>query len=320
MQVNPEVALPALSIVIPTYQREQVLVDTLALLAPLLRPGDEIVVIDQTPVHEPGTEQRLGELAAAGAVRWYRRDKAHICEAMNAGAGLARGDVVLFLDDDIVPHPNLLEAHRAALARRDAPPAVCGQVLQPWHRGPIGLVRDYALEFDAAYDKPCEILSLMAGNFSMRRDTFVQVGGFDENFSGPCYRLEAELSYRIYGRLGRKVAFTPEASIVHLKAAGGTRAFGQKDSWGHIGGSIGDYYFALRCLPCLGCLKHTVTRFVRAPINRNTVRRPWLIPWLFMREAVAWFRAAGCVWTKPNNYIKDASYYGVSSPRDAVPV
>jgi GT2 family glycosyltransferase len=310
----------SMSLIIPTYKREQVLVETLDLLAPLLQPGDEILVIDQTPVHEPATEEGLRRLVAAGAICWYRRAKPHICEAMNAGARLARGDHLLFLDDDVVPDGNLLEAHRDALSHPDAPPAVCGQVLQPWHKGPIPAVRDFALGFDAAYDKPCQILSLMAGNFSMRRDTFVGVGGFDESFSGPCYRLEAELSYRIYRLLGRKVAFDPGASIRHLKADGGTRAFGEKDTWAHIGGSIGDYYFALRCLPFLACLRHTLTRFIRAPLNRNTVENPWLIPSLFLRETVAWFRAVGRVWTRPNNYIKDADYYGATSPLDPVAV
>jgi hypothetical protein len=181
-------------------------------------------------------------------------------------------------------------------------------------------VRDYALEFDAAYDKSCEILSLMAGNFSMRRQTFLGVGGLDENFSGPCYRLEAELSHRIYRLLGRKVAFVPAARIVHLRAGGGTRAFGTKDTWGHIGGSMGDYYFALRCLPVLQCAKYNLKRFVRAPLNRTTLRRPWLVPLLFLREAVAWFEAVGRAWAKPNNYIKDAAFYGANAPPDAVAV
>jgi GT2 family glycosyltransferase len=309
-----------LSVVIPTYRREQVLLDTLNAVLPLLQTGDEIVVIDQTERHERQTEDALRDLIATGKVRWHRRGQPHICAAMNVGALLARNEVLLFLDDDVVPARDLLETHRCALDRPDAPPAVCGQVIQPWHQGPVSAVRDFALEFDAAYDKPCEILTLMAGNFSIRRDTFLQVGGFDENFSGPCYRLESELSYRLYRLLGRKVAFVPGASIVHLKAGGGTRAFGDKDTWAHIGGSVGDYYFALRCLPLPACLKHCLKRFVRAPLNRNTARRPWLIPSLFLRETVAWCRAAGLACTRPHNYVKDAAAYAVISPPATVPV
>src|SRR5712692_2433851 len=118
-----------ISVVIPTYRREQVLVDTLDLLAPLLQPGDEILVIDQTPVHESHTEEGLHRLANAGTIRWYRRAKPSQCESMNAAAGLAGGDILLFLDDDVIPFPKLLEAHRSALAADPALSATCGQVL-----------------------------------------------------------------------------------------------------------------------------------------------------------------------------------------------
>jgi glycosyltransferase involved in cell wall biosynthesis len=313
-------SLPTVSVIIPTYKREQVLVETLNLLAPLLQVGDEILVIDQSPRHEPATEEGLRALASAGTIRWYRRARPSQNEAMNAAACLARGDVLLFLDDDVVPFAELIEAHRTALNADPTLSATCGQVLQPWDKGPVDEVVDFALGFNAAYSKPCDILSLMAGNFAMRRETYFEVGGMDENYCGSNYRNDAEMSYRIFRRTGVKVRFVPEAGMRHLYAGGGNRAFGAKDTWGHIGGSIGDYYFALRCLPFLSCLQHTVTRFVRAPLNRNTVRHPWLIASLFVREAVAWFRAFGRVWTKPNNYIKDAAYYGVTAVLDAVAV
>jgi GT2 family glycosyltransferase len=301
---------PTISVVIPTYRREQVLLDTLEHVARQLRPGDEVVVVDQTAEHEPATEEALGRLAEAGAVRWYRRAKPHICEAMNAGALLARGEVLLFLDDDVAPAPGLLEAHRAALAAADAPPAVCGQVLQPWNEGPVDHVRDFAEGFSAAYGRTCDVLALMAGNFAIRRDVYLGLGGMDENFFGACYRLEAELSYRIFRRTGRKVRFLPEASIRHLHAGGGTRAFGHKDTWSGIGGVVGDYYFALRCFSPLRAVGYCLRRVARAPVNRNTLRRPWLIPSLFLREVVAWGWAFPLL-ARRNNYVRPLAHYAV---------
>ncbi len=300
---------PTISVIIPTYRREQVLLDTLESVARLLLPGDEILVVDQTPLHEPATEEALRRLAALGTIRWYRRSRPSQCEAMNAAACLATGEILLFLDDDIIPSRELLEAHRAALSGPDAPPATCGQVLQPWDAGPVETVRDFDLGFSLAYDKPCEILSLIACNFAMRRETYFQVGGMDENFIGSNYRNDAELGHRIFLRTGRKVAFIPGAMLRHLFAGGGNRAFGAKDTWGHIGGVIGDYYFALRCLPLYRSLPYSLHRLFRAPLNRNTVRHPWLIPSLFVREIVAWFRAVGRIVSRPNNYIKQETYY-----------
>ncbi len=309
-----------ISIIIPTFRREQVLVDTLDLLAPLLHPGDEVLVVDQTPCHEPQTEEALCQLASAGIIRWYRLAKPSQPAAMNAGAWLARGAILLFLDDDVVPLPRLLEAHREALAPGSGTVATCGQVIQPWQDGPIERVADFTYDFNPAYNRPCDILGLIGCNHAIRRETYFAIGGQDENFFGATYRNDAEISYRIYRRTGTKVRFVPEAGLRHLAAGGGTRAYGTKDTWGQISSAIGDYYFALRCLPLLGCLKHHLTRFVRAPLNRNTVRHPWLIPMLFVREVVAWWRAAGRAWTQPNNYIKDSAYYAVTSPIAAAPV
>jgi GT2 family glycosyltransferase len=298
--------MPAISVVIPSYRREQVLLDTLHQVLPLLQAGDELLVVDQTPQHEPAVEQRLHELATTGAIRWFRRDKPHICAAMNAGALLARGDLLLFLDDDVIPAPQLLEAHRRTLAAADAPPAVCGQVLQPWNNGPIERVADFDVGFDAAYNRTCDILSLMAGNFAIRREMYLNVGGMDEHFFGPCYRLESELSHRLFRRTGHKVRFVPEAGIRHLQAGGGSRAFGTKDTWKHLGGSVGDYYFALRCLSPWQALKHCVHRVLRAPLNRETIKRPWRIPSLALREVVAWGWAIGQVLSAPK-YINSAA-------------
>jgi GT2 family glycosyltransferase len=300
----------AVSVIIPTYHREQVLLDTLAHLAPLLRPGDEVLLIDQTPRHEPAVEETLAQVAAKGSVRWFRRDRAHVCEAMNIGALLARNDVLLFLDDDVIPSPGLLEAHRAALTLADPPPAVCGQVLQPWHDGPVGRVSGFAEGFDAAYDRPCDVLCLMGGNFGIRRPTFLSVGGLDENFFGVAYRWEAEFAYRLFRRTGRRVRFLPEASLRHLRAGpGGTRSFGDKDSWKHVSGSVGDYYFALRSLTPVRAVPHCLRRLLRAPLNRNTFRRPWLVPSLFLRECVALAWAALQVSLRPARYVRPLCAY-----------
>ena len=301
---------PSLSVVIPTYRREKVLLDTLGRVTALLHPDDEVVVIDQTPQHTPEVEAALDRLSASGVIRWYRRARPHICEAMNLGALLARGDLLLFLDDDVVPQPGLIEAHRGALTAPDPPPATCGQVLQPWDSGAVAHVNDFGEGFNAAYDQPCDVLSLIGCNFGIRKETFLVVGGLDENFFGVAYRWEAEFTYRLYRRTGRKVRFLPEASLRHLRSgSGGTRAFGAKDAWRHISGSVGDYYFAIRSLPPLQAAAHCLRRLFRAPVNRNTVRRPWLIPSLLLREAVALAWAAAQVHARPRSPLKSLEAY-----------
>lgn len=304
-----EAPLP-ISVVIPTYRRENVLVETIGRLLELLAPGDEIIVVDQTPSHEPETAEAMNRFVREAPVRWYRRTQPGICQAMNCGAWLARGEILLFVDDDVIPNPGLLETHRECLASMDAPPATCGQILQPWNDGPVHAVTDFAEHFNFAYSRECDVVGLMGGNFGIRRRTFLEIGGIDENFFGACYRWEAELAYRILRKTGRKIRFLPGAGLRHLQAGtGGTRSFGTKDTWKHISGSVGDYYFAWKCLDLPRALKHSLARLFRAPINRKTIRRPWLIPSLFLRELVAW----GWAWTllprQKSSRIKQASDY-----------
>jgi hypothetical protein len=141
------------------------------------------------------------------------------------------------------------------------------------------------------------------------------LGGFDETFTGVCYRFEAEFAYRLFRVTGRKVRFLPEAGLRHLQAGGGgTRAFGTRYTWKHISASIGDYYFAMRCLPWGKCVAHCLRRLFREPLNRSTLNRPWLIPSLYLRETVAWFRTLGRLLTRRNKYLKDAAAYSVSEP------
>src|SRR6266404_3485400 len=170
---------------------------------------------------------------------------------MNIAGLLAQGEILLFLDDDIIPFESLLEGHRQAHLQSDPPPATCGQVLQPWNPVPVDKVRNFDLAFDAAYSQNCEVRALMAGNFAMRRETYLAVGGMDENFFGANYRNDSEIAYRTCAATGRLIRFVPEAGLRHLLSGGGNRAFGLKDTWGHIGGSIGDYYFAVKSLPSL---------------------------------------------------------------------
>jgi GT2 family glycosyltransferase len=121
----------SLSIVIPTYGRDEVLTDTIAQLLAQASPADEILVVDQTTDHGLRTQDFLTRHHAAGAIRWILQQPAGTVGAMNRGLLDARGELVLFLDDDIIPGAELVAAHRRAYAEAPEAWAVVGQVLQP---------------------------------------------------------------------------------------------------------------------------------------------------------------------------------------------
>ncbi len=101
--------LPTLSVVVITYQREQVLCDTIARLLSLDYPRWELLVVDQTRAHEPSTQSFLQQVSPK--IRYLRIQKVGICHARNVGIEAARGELMLFCDDDIIPDPSLLTMH-----------------------------------------------------------------------------------------------------------------------------------------------------------------------------------------------------------------
>ncbi len=299
----------AISVVIPSYRREGVLVETVRQLLAQLGEHDELVVVDQTPEHEAATESAIAEVLATERVRWYRKRRPSICEAMNVGVLLARNEVVLFLDDDVVPVPELLAVYRELFWGEAPPHAVNGQVLQPWHAAPCEAVADFELRFDFAFARSAKVVPMATGNCAVLREIFLAAGGMDESFVGGSYRCDADLGYRLRDLTGKPAHFEPAASVRHLQASGGTRAHGAKDSWASIGSAVGDHYLGLRWFGTRAALRHSIRRLVRAPLNRRTLSRPWLIPFLAAREVVAFRLALQLVRSGPARTIRPLESY-----------
>jgi len=270
--------LPRLSIVIPSYQRGRVVLDSLHALLALEPTACEIIVVDQTPQHEAEIEREMGALVDAGRVRWIRLSTPSIPGAMNRGLLAAKSDIVLFLDDDIVPDTRLLEAHLAA--HEDAP-LVAGMVLQPGQQAE-SLLPGEAFRFNS--NAPARISEFMGGNFSIRRDVALALGGFDENFVGAAYRFEAEFAHR-YTIAHGLICYEPGAVIDHLQiASGGTRAHGHHLRTLRPGHSVGAYYYLLSTRRP-GWWQQVLWRPVRAIRTRHHLRRPWWIPLTLIAEA-----------------------------------
>jgi len=268
------------SAAIPTYGREEVLLDTIhALLALPVRP-DEILIVDQTEKHSAVVETTLKALDARGAIRWIRRSPPSIPASMNHALRAAAGELVLFLDDDIHPAPRLIEAHRRA-HRSEEIWAVSGQVLQPGQTEidapPERRSRWGDMDFPYNQNRGAWVDNVMAGNLSVRRAAALAIGGFDENFVGVAYRFETDFARRIVAAGGR-IWFEPSASIRHLQApSGGTRTHGNHLTSASPAHSVGDYYFALMTLE-RGRARYMASRMVRAVRTRFHLTHPWWIP------------------------------------------
>ncbi len=300
----------SLSIVIPTFGREAVLCDTIRMLLKVASPADEIIIVDQTAQHETETDVALSEWQKKGQIRWIKRCRPSITEAMNQGVLEARGDLALFLDDDIIPCIDLIKFHRETHAHHPEAWAVVGQVLQPEDWGEIrkletrnlkletggeqraaaiaaevashqslaasGLRTDLNFKFNST--APSRVQNVMAGNLSVNRERFLELGGFDENFTGSAYRFETEFAKRLIAA-GGLIRYEPAASIRHLRAsAGGTRSRGSHMTSASPRHGMGDYYYALQCGRNLERIFYMLKRPFREVRTKFHLSHPWWIP------------------------------------------
>jgi GT2 family glycosyltransferase len=274
------VSSAAVSVVIPTYGRDRVLVESVQGLLSLAIPPAEIVLADQTARHDAATDTALRAWADNGQVRWLRLPQPSIPGSMNQGLLAAAGPIVLFLDDDIRPDAELVAAHARAHAARPGE-LVAGRVLQPWHGGEADPADRGAFGFNTL--EPRTVTEFMGGNFSVPREAALSLGGFDENFVRVAYRFEAEFAFR-WLQSGRQIRYEPAALIHHLKVpAGGTRSFGEHLTTMRPDHAVGAYYFALKTEGWRG-LPAALRRLGRSVATRHHLRRPWWIPLTLVAE------------------------------------
>ena len=293
--------MTSISVVIPTYGRGPVLVDTVSALLALSDRGDELILIDQTESRDPATAAYLDQAQSRSDFRWLRHAPPGIVGAMNRGLAEARGDIVLFLDDDIVPEADLVAAHRRAFDRHPEAWAVVGRVLQPEdaadHADPprgaaerlrpprfaSALHRDLDFRFNGV--APGWVENVIACNLAVRRDRALAVGGFDANFIPPVsYRFETEFAKRLVA-VGGRIRFEPGAAIRHLRAVrGGTRSIGSHLASASPLHGVGDYYYALRCGRGWERIGYMARRPFREVLTRFHLRHPWWIPVKFFGE------------------------------------
>ena len=70
--------LPFISVIIPTYGREETLQDSIIDVLNQDYPNFEVLVVDQSPTHQPGVQAYLEKISAAAKIQWFRLDWASL--------------------------------------------------------------------------------------------------------------------------------------------------------------------------------------------------------------------------------------------------
>ncbi len=194
---------PRVSVVVPTHRRRDSLARLLDALARQTLPPGEFEVVVAIDGSEDGTRELVEAHAAPFRLRWLWQPQRGRAAACNAGARLAAGALLVLLDDDMEPAPGWLAAHRAA-----HPPGsrrgVVGAAPIPVGPGSPPVVAFRAAGFRRKLERLAErggslrFNEVYTGNFSVPRDVFLEVGGFDEEF-----RLYGHEDYEMVLRMTR---------------------------------------------------------------------------------------------------------------------
>ena len=215
----PTAPVLSVSIIIATANRAESLDRTLLSLRQIRYPNFEVLVVDG-PSHD-----NTAEIAAKHAdyIRYIPCTRANLSAARNIGIAYAKGDIIVFIDDDAIPEPDWLDL-----------------LVAPYQDPNIisvgGFIRDQAgIDFQCKYvvadrygnSKSYETLdgvtldsnnyfSMTGTNFSTRRKNLVEIGGFDEEY---IYFLdETDVNLRMADR-GWEAVVVPKAEIHHKFAA-----------------------------------------------------------------------------------------------------
>ncbi|GAB4237150.1 MAG: glycosyltransferase family 2 protein [Acidobacteriota bacterium] len=217
----PMVAKLDASVVIPTYNRAPVLARTLEALGDQeVAPAFEVLVVDDGSTDATA---RVVESTAAKLpvpLHYLYQPNRKQGAARNRGARAARGEILVFLGDDIVPGPRFLARHVDHHRRfRDPALAVIGQTTWPpgfrvtpfldyigregWQFG-FSLIED---------PKNVPFQFFYTSNVSLDRCFFLASGGFDESFDEYGWE-DMELAWRLQ-RAGLRLHYEAEALAWH---------------------------------------------------------------------------------------------------------
>ncbi|MCM0612559.1 TIGR04283 family arsenosugar biosynthesis glycosyltransferase [Marinobacter sediminum] len=154
----------SLSVIVPVWMEAAGVEDTLRALAPLKSAGHEVIVVDA------GSTDGTAELARPLCDRVVISEKGRAVQ-MNAGAVVAKGDVLLFLHADTgLPSDALEHLRRFTFSRR------------AWGRFDVRLSSKRASYRVIAWfmNRRSRLTGICTGDQAMfiRRDTFEALGGF----------------------------------------------------------------------------------------------------------------------------------------------
>lgn len=209
------------SLIIPTYNRGHILCNTIELAIRQSYSDYEVIVVDQSASYEPDVQQRLNGLL--DRINYHRLPNPNLPAARNFGIGVSSGEVIVFIDDDVVIERDYIDSHLRNYID-DKVGAVMGltfesETLDVEHcltnaqkvfeiSGPVSLGGVYPVSW------------VVGCNMSFRRSALIEAGMFDESFDGSGVCEDADMAVRVRAK-GYSLLLDTRFRLIHLMAQSG---------------------------------------------------------------------------------------------------
>jgi glucosyl-dolichyl phosphate glucuronosyltransferase len=201
------------SVIIATHNRPDSLPRLVASLAPELATGLREIIVAENGTPAPT------QLSLEGApLAHLHEPRAGKCRIQNRAIAQAGGEILVFLDDDLVVAPGYLEAVENFFDTHREFAAMKGRILaaeDPEKKvGPMAAYLDLPIVDHG--DQVIEVRGVLGANMAFRADALRQVGLFDERL-GPGaggHEEETEMSKRLR-RAGFRIGYAPKALVYH---------------------------------------------------------------------------------------------------------
>ncbi len=207
-----------ISVIVPTFNRARLLATTIPALATQeLREGVRYEVIFVSNGSSDNTEEVIAAAIERypGLFRYFRNNPSGGGAApRNVGMRAARGEILLNIDDDVRPDPDLVLRHaQFHLSHPDARDAAVGEAYVPEsiRNDPVSLFHEYPYDEMRGRDV-VGYDYFWSCNVSVKRDFMLEHGMFDERF---LFNEDVVLGHKL-DRAGMRLHFVPEARGEHL--------------------------------------------------------------------------------------------------------
>jgi glycosyltransferase involved in cell wall biosynthesis len=200
------------SVVMPCFNRETVVAETIRCLLAQTRQPDEIIAVD-----DGSTDRTVEVLESFGPrIKILRQPNGGPSAARNAGLSIAKGEYVWFMDSDDIASLNKLEDQIEVLERERADIGLC-----PWIRGGFKLGRfepESTVLQQYSIPRSDTLAAVLLSDWStilqsalFRRDFLLKLGGFDESY----VIAEDTLLFVQCSCLGARVVHTPNSMVLY---------------------------------------------------------------------------------------------------------